>query len=212
MDRMGGFRVVFSSGDLPRHVADELIAKENGNVGIDIETSGLNFRNDKIGSIQVFDGVDAVYIIRPPFKTVVPNLNAVIESEKTRKIFHHAMFDLRFLAFQLEVKPKNIQCTKIAAKIVIPDLEKSSLVNIIQRYLGLSLDKGQQQSNWMEDALTPDQVLYAVKDVIYLPRIRNLLMKEAGEKRCRSLVLKSFEYIPTRVALDISGQGDVFIY
>lgn len=207
--RLDGFVVRVVRGDVPVELARHLSVESSPRIAIDIETTGLNFRSDKIGSIQVFDG-QTVYIVRPPFDARV--LADIVASDRVVKIFHHAMFDLRFLAHQLNFRPKNIRCTKIAAKIVLRDLEKFSLVDIVEHYLGQQLNKGQQTSNWMQDALSEDQVLYAIRDVIYLPKIMGMLLRDSLEKKVRPLINASFEYIPTRVRLDILGAGDVFTY
>lgn len=204
-----GFGVRVARGDIPSALVQRLQSSSASRIAIDIETSGLNFRDDKIGAIQVFDG-QTVYVVRPPFSLKL--LAETVSNENVVKIFHHAMFDLRFLAYKFGFVPKNIRCTKIAAKIVLDDLDRVSLTDIVHYYLGRELSKGQQTSNWMEAALTPDQLLYAARDVIYLPRILNLLMRDAARKRRQALVISSFKYIPTRVQLDISGQGDVFTY
>lgn len=207
--RIDGFSVRVVRGDVPVELAERLGKESSPRVAIDIETSGLNFRADRIGSIQVFDG-QVVYIVRPPFNARV--LSEIVANDRVVKIFHHAMFDLRFLAYQLNFRPRNIRCTKIAAKIVLRDLQKFSLVDIVEHYLGQQLDKGQQTSNWMQDVLSQDQVLYAIKDVIYLPKIMGMLLRDALPKKVRPLVNASFEYIPARVQLDILDAGDVFTY
>lgn len=204
-----GFSVKVVRGDVPEDLLRRLGEIDAPEVSIDIETTGLDFRSDKIGSIQVFDG-QTVYIVRPPFAARI--LAEIVGSERVVKIFHHAMFDLRFLVYQMKFRPKNIRCTKIAAKIVLRDLPKYSLVDVVAHYLGRQLDKGQQISNWMADALSDDQVLYAVRDVVFLPKIMKMLMRDSLAKKVRPLVGASFGYIPTRVALDIDGAGDVFTY
>lgn len=211
-EALGGIDVRLIKGDLPRSFVSGLVNEGSSNVSIDIETSGLDFKSDRIGSIQVYDGRDTIFVVRPPFKLDTPNLKKLISSEEVIKIFHHAMFDLRFLQNHLGISAKNVQCTKIAAKIVLPELGRHSLVELLNYYFAFQLNKGQQQSNWLRSTLTSDQVLYAARDVVYLPRLRNLLMRDSLKVRRKGLVVRSFLYIPTRVELDLIDVSDVFVY
>lgn len=201
-------RAVISDGDLPKFFLRSL---GDSSVAIDIETSGLDFRNDEIGSIQVFSKIGKVCIIRPPFRKM-PRFAALLADGEKRKIFHHAMFDLRFLKYRFDFRLNNIACTKIAAKIVYPDLERHSLVDLIAIYFSESIDKTMQRSNWLSRELSQDQIDYAIRDVIYLPRLLNLLLRDARVTSAYGLIRKSFEYIPSRVELDIRNVGDVFTY
>lgn len=204
-----GANIILSQGDLSPHFYEA--SSQQTNFAIDIETSGLDFSSDLIGAIQVFNGVDAICIIRPPFQDA-PLLKHLIADESKRKVFHHAMFDLRFLRYHLGVKPKNIACTKIAAKIVHPEMSKHSLSHLVVQHLNVELDKSLQTSNWLGNEFSAQQLAYAARDVIYLPRLLNGLLRLATQKRVHGLVSRSFEYIPTRVEMDVRGIGDVFVY
>jgi ribonuclease D len=196
-------------GDLPLsffkpHNRHEIVA-------VDIETSGLDFKEDRIGSIQIFDGSDNVYIVRPPFVRT-PNLARLMADEQVKKVFHHAMFDLRFLRFKYGFDIENIGCTKIASKIACPELSSHSLAYLIEHFFSVHLDKSPRFSNWMNVRLSKDQVDYAARDVIYLPELLRLLMVVAEARGVSEIITSSFSYVPNRVDLDIAGIGDVFVY
>lgn len=204
-----GIRLVVVSGDLP---AQALTNSTGDSVfAVDIETSGLDFRKERIGSIQVFDGSAVVYVVRPPFgRSGV--LSHLISDETRKKVFHHAMFDLRFLRYELGMRAKNVACTKVAAKIVHPEFEKHSLADLARIHLGIRLDKSQQVSDWMSSSLSIDQISYAVRDVLYLKRILNRLCQHAHERGVHHLIKESFDYLPARVELDVLGIKDVYVY
>src|SRR5271169_6968767 len=111
---------------------------------------------------------DTTYVIRVN-GSVPYHLRAIVEDASIRKILHHAMFDLRFLAHHWGVVPANIACTKIASKLAEPHApcEEHSLAPLLRRYLGLELDKSQQTSGWTGE-LSAEQVRYAADDVRYL--------------------------------------------
>ena len=77
---------IIVKNDLPAHLLD--LAISDGNVCIDIETTGLDFHTAEIGSIQVL--IDrSIYIVRPPFFDA-KIIRRILADEEVRKIFHHA--------------------------------------------------------------------------------------------------------------------------
>lgn len=190
-------------GDLPASISLQ------DRVSVDIETSGLDFRNDSIGSIQVFDG-RTVWIIRPPFDKA-EYLSKLISSSEVTKIFHHAMFDLRFLCSRFDIHPTGITCTKVAAKIADQTLSKHSLLILLKKYLGLELDKKLQTSNWMTSQLTSDQINYAARDTIYLGDLLDTILRASSDDQAMKIAA-SFEYLPYRLRLELDGIGDVYSY
>lgn len=204
-------RVMVHVGDLP----DWLVAQyvESGRVAWDIETSGLDWARDRIGTCQV--GADGSVSIVQIEQGVVPrNLGRLLESPGVVKVFHHAAFDLRFMAHQWSVLPSNIQCTKVAAKILWPQAPQEShrLQALVQQELRRHLSKAEQRSNWLAGSLSDEQLKYAADDVVYLVPLIDQLLRRAKASGVLPLIEGSFAYLPTRVQLDILGSGDVFTY
>lgn len=198
------------SGDIPPSFLRA--ARESNKVAIDIETTGLDYRTDQIGSIQLFDCVSRCVIVRPPYAADMKVMRELLADRQIAKTFHHAMFDLRFLRFRHGLTAVSVSCTKVAAKIVLGGEGPFSLSALVSRYLGIELDKSERTSDWLSVALSASQLEYALSDTLHLPRLLNLLMHDARRKRLTSTVKRSFDYIPVRVELDICGVGDVFVY
>jgi len=53
---------------------------------------------------------------------------------------------------------------------------------------------------------------YAINDVIYLPSLFSTLKKELKTQNLLKLAYDCFKYIPTRMQLEISGWGDIYLY
>jgi ribonuclease D len=180
-------------------------------IALDIETTGLDWRCDDIGTVQL-QVEDTTYVIR--VNGHIPNhLKAVIEDARVRKVLHHAMFDLRFLAHRWDVIPANVVCTKIASKLAEPEAPKEdhSLAPLVKRYLGISLDKSAQTSEWTAE-LSDAQVRYAADDVRYLVPLFDRLnekLREAGRGGLRD---RCFAQLPTQVELEVGEFPDVFAY
>ena len=184
-----------------------------GVLGCDIETTGLDWSSDKIATVQVYVPGVGVEIVRvgpnPPAR-----LSEVMRSARVTKVFHHAAFDLRFIRHHWGVRANAVNCTKVLAKIVAParDSRSYSLKPLLAEYLNVSIDKTMQISDWTSESLSPEQLQYAARDVLFLVDLRNVLLSDARRLGLVDLVEDSFQYIPTRVETDLRGSGDVFAY
>lgn len=180
-------------------------------VCLDIETSGLDWSKDHMATCQVC--VPGVYIgiVRISDNRVANVLKKIIEDKTIQKIFHHALFDLRFFAYKWAVSPQNIVCTKVCSKILFPSEKEHSLKRLLSYFFSLEIDKSQRLSDWYGD-LTSEQIQYAVNDVLYLFKLYMILCSELKKERRLYLAKSAFDFIPTRVKLDVLGCDDVFLY
>ncbi|MDN3496781.1 ribonuclease D [Planococcus sp. APC 4015] len=188
-------------------------ALQEPEVAWDIETTGLNWRSDHLATCQLAIA-DEVVLVQLERGNVPKNLRSLLLADGTRKVFHHAPFDLRFMSFQWHVRPVNVACTKIAAKIVRPNLprEEYSLKETLAANLGVHIDKSERLSDWSQVTLSASQRAYAASDVAYLSRLLSVLEERAATTGKSHMLSESFAYLPTRVELDLLGAEDVFSY
>jgi len=203
--------IEISSSDLPLVAVEK--AKRAGIVGWDIETSGLEWKKGKIGTCQIFVPNYKVYLVKlTGMNAPGGNIESLLNDNSICKVFHHAIFDLRFMSYHWSVEVQNVACTKIASKILNPSVEDHSLKYVLEQHLNINLEKRLGNSNWLRDRLSQEQVSYAVQDVLYLPdlfhKLRFLLQKCGRWDLARA----SFDFLPTRAELDILGVDDVFRY
>jgi ribonuclease D len=189
-------------------------ALKSGTVAWDIETSGLDWRSERIALCQVLVKEHGLSIVKIKKRDRIPaNLAALLQDNSVQKVFHHAMFDLRFLCYHWGVAAQNISCTKIAAKLLNPaKTEGHSLSSLVREYLGVTLDKSSRKSDWLTWGLSPEQWKYAGNDVKYLHDLLHTLLMELEKKDRRDLALRCFAHIPTQVQLEIQGFRDVYGY
>lgn len=181
-------------------------------VAWDIETSGLDWRNNRIGICQLYTTDEPVAIVK--ISKITPRrLPSLLSDASVKKVFHHAMFDLRFMSYHWKVRPQNIACTKIASKLLdVENENKHTLQSVLKQYLGVVITKDERLSNWLSDKLAEDQITYAARDVMYLLQLLDVLEREVQSKGLLELAHLCFAHIPTRVQLDILDYGDIYSY
>ncbi len=199
-------------GDLPGELAAAFASSPC--IAWDIETSGLDWRKDRLGTCQLFaDGVGVAVVSVGDAKPA--RMAALLEDPDVEKIFHHAPFDLRFMVHAWEVRPSAIRCTKVASKLLEPRApnDAHSLQRLVSRYLGVSLDKGQvRTSEWTASCLTSEQVEYAAGDVLHLPALLSAMSKALRDAGLTNLYDACCEFLPARVTLELGDYPDVFAY
>ena len=122
----------------------------------------------------------------------------------TSKIFHHALFDLRFLYANtgLEVQG-DIECTKTLRKIAYPQLS-SGLRSALKDAIDLDISKAEQQSDWGQPTLTESQIEYAINDVLFLSVLQKKLMNELKGYQVE-VYRRAVETIKNKAFLEIEG-------
>jgi len=114
-------------------------------IAVDIETTGLNFKKDKIMSIA-FSSKEKTWVIPCDHKDS-PFLDTglewsyiklILENPKNKKVFHNAKFDLKFLK-TYNITPKNVWDTKIMHHFINETAPKS-LMDLIKLYFSDELE------------------------------------------------------------------------
>jgi ribonuclease D len=188
-------------------------ARKTGLVAWDIETSGLDWRSERIGLCQLWIPDRGLSLIKMRKKVIPQNLAILLEDSSVKKIFHHAMFDLRFLCYHWGAQANNVACTKIASKLLTPEQPNGhSLSALLEKYFKIKIDKSNRKSDWLAWDLSHGQVEYAKADVVYLPQLLSTLEHELKEQNLLDLALDCFSRIPAQVTLDIRGYKDVYGY
>lgn len=87
-----------------------------------------------------------------------------------RTILHAAQGDLALIGHLFAVRGQAIADTQIAASFLGLG-EQVGYAPLVERLLGLKLDKASQFTHWTRRPLTPEQLTYALDDVRHLPRL-----------------------------------------
>lgn len=194
---------------------DEVYATaiEVGCIAIDIETTGLDWSNDVICTVQIYIPNSIVQIIRPTTDAIPHTLRKIIADPFIRKIFHFAAFDLRFMRNKWDVHPENIVCTKVLSKVLHRDSDSShSLKHLLKDYLGISISKQMRLSDWTLETLSEEQLRYACDDVLYLPQLFSTLWIKAISEGQSDVAKDLFNKIPVVIELECGDLDNIFRY
>ncbi|MDJ1257124.1 MAG: ribonuclease D [Candidatus Midichloria sp.] len=184
-------------------------------IAIDCEAMGLNILRDRLCVVQISAGNGTAHLVHfPSAEYAAPNLKKVLSNEKTVKIFHFARFDLSIINHYLNIKLKNIYCTKIASRLSRTYTDVHSLRELCSELLEVKISKQQQCSDWGVKELTQQQIEYAGSDVLYLHALRRALNEMLVRENRKDLAQQCFDFLPTRAVLDLLGwnEADIFAH
>ena len=185
------------------------------NVAIDTETLGLNPLRDRLCLLQLSTGDGNAHLVQFDGSDYrAPNLKKVLTDTNVTKIFHFARFDIAVIWHYLDALCAPVFCTKIASRLTRTYTDKHGLRDICGELLGVEISKQQQQSDWGAKELTSEQKLYAASDVLYLHRLKDVLERRLAREDRAHLAQASFDYLPHRAELDLSGWDgqDIFAH
>ena len=175
------------------------------NISVDCEFMGLNVERDKLCLVQISTGNNDAHIIKLNRESYnAPNLKKILEDKKINKIFHFARADLMFIKKYLKVNVENINCTKVMSKIARSYSDKHGLKDLIKEFTGNDISKNLQSSDFGGE-LSEKQLQYCAKDVIYLHKIYNNLIKILIREKRDKLYLNTIKFIHCRVDLDLAS-------
>jgi ribonuclease D len=196
-------------GDLPD------LSRYTTSVAIDTETMGLNPHRDRLCVVQLSNGDGSADVVQIPRDHAnAPNLKALLGNSAITKIFHFARFDLAALYHSFGVMPQPVYCTKIASRLSRTYTDRHGLKDLVREVLNIDLSKQQQSSDWGAQQLNEAQLAYAASDVLHLHALRERLDAMLAREGRTELAKACFEFLPTRVKLDLGGweNEDIFAH
>ena len=133
----------------------------------------------KLGVIQVGLSADECHLIDAPAIEDLSALGAVIADPSIVKILHDAQQDLTILKRATGAYPRNVFDTRCAAGLAGMS-STSSLADLLENVIGVSLEKSETRTDWLQRPLSNEQVAYAIEDICYLHETRDKLLERIG--------------------------------
>ncbi len=143
----------------------ELINNEKA-LALDTEFIREKSYYPKVCLIQIAAGNHIACIDPLKLENLEPLLDLLYDNSKT-KILHAARQDLEIFYQLRNALPQPVFDTQIAATLLGFN-DQVGYANLIQKLLGIQLDKDQARTDWAQRPLNKKQIIYAANDVRYL--------------------------------------------
>jgi len=172
-------------------------------IGLDIETTGLDPILDKIRLVQISTPTNT-YVI-DMYHVPISVLNPVLESGPI-KIIHNAKFDAGFLYSAPDgVMAEPIFDTMITDQVLHHRGYARSLKDLSKEYLNIDLDKEKQTSDWGVEHLSEAQIQYAAQDAEVLLPLKGIQEKKAADLEITAVVDLENRLVPAICWMERSG-------
>jgi len=184
-------------------IADEarlegVISAINGSswIAVDTEADSLHAYPEKLCLMQ-FSVSGGDYLVDTLAGLDISRLFSALQNREI--IFHGADYDLRMLRKTFNFVPSAIFDTMTAARLL--GYQQFGLGHLVEKHLGVKLEKGPQKMNWARRPLTQRMEEYARNDTRHLRSLSDTLrglLKEKGrldwqKETCDQLILDCAE-------------------
>ncbi|HWU03873.1 MAG TPA: ribonuclease D [Novosphingobium sp.] len=127
--------------------------------------------------IQIADANEAAAIDpKAPDLDLSPLLDLLVDNEEVLKIFHAGGQDVEIIYNLTGKTPHPIFDTQIAM-MAVSQSEQIGYSNLVESWLGFTIDKGARFTDWSRRPLTDRQIEYAIGDVTHLAKIFPRILK-----------------------------------
>ena len=172
----------------------------------DTEAAGYHRYHDSICLLQISTR-EQTYLVDTLSVQDLTTLAPVFAAREHEVILHDADYDLRLLARDHDMRIGGLFDTKLAAQLL--GEPAFGLGALVEKYVGLRLDKKHQRADWAQRPLPPEMLSYAAEDTKYLPELRDRLkaaLEEAGRLHWAAEEFELREHTRWEVATD-SDEG-----
>ena len=156
-------------------------ARREQRIGVDTEAASFHRYRDRIYLLQISSATQTAVI--DPVAIAAPGLEpfgGLLADPQVEKTFHDADYDLRVLDRDYAFRAVRLFDTRIAAQLA--GEPAIGLAALLEKYVGVKLDKEHQKADWSLRPLTPSMLAYAAADTRFL-----LALRDALEQQLRTL-------------------------
>jgi ribonuclease D len=141
-------------------------------IAFDTESASFHRYTDRVYLIQVSTDRETALVDPLALPDLSP-LGALLADDHIEIVFHDADYDLRVLDRDYGFRARRVFDTRISAQLL--GEPAVGLAALLEKYLGVTLDKKLQRADWSIRPLTPAMIAYAAADTMHLSRLRDLL-------------------------------------
>jgi ribonuclease D len=148
-------------------------------LAVDTEAASFHRYHDRVYLLQLSSRQETAVIDPLSVENLNP-LGEVLADKTVEIVFHDADYDLRLLSQEYGFHGTNFFDTRIAAQLL--NEPGVGLAALLEKHIGVRLDKRFQRADWSARPLTPEMLEYAAADTRHLPVLRDLLRERLRER------------------------------
>lgn len=154
--------------------------KDRPALGLDTEFVRERTFFPELGLVQIADG-ETCSLVDPLALDDLDPLREILVDPGVVKVVHSCSEDMEVLYHELEAFPEPIFDTQTAAALAGHDFSMG-YQSLVDRFLGVELEKGATRSDWSRRPLADEQLHYAVQDALHLLPLYERLREELEEE------------------------------
>jgi ribonuclease D len=147
-------------------------------VAVDTEAASFHRYYDRVYLLQLSSREETAVVDPLAVETLAP-LAEMLADPAIEVVFHDADYDLRLLDREYGFRATALFDTRVAAQLL--NEPGIGLAALLEKYLGVRLDKRFQRADWSARPLSPEMLAYAASDTRYLPALRDILKGKLEE-------------------------------
>jgi ribonuclease D len=148
-------------------------------LAVDTEAASFHRYEDRVYLLQVSSRSETAVVDPLAVGTLAP-LASILSDPAVEIVFHDADYDLRLLDREYGFHPNNIFDTRIAAQLL--NEPGVGLAALLEKHLGVRLDKRFQRADWSARPLSREMLEYAAADTRNLPELRDILRQQLAAR------------------------------
>jgi ribonuclease D len=148
-------------------------------LALDTEAASFHRYADRVYLLQVSSRRETA-VVDPLATRGLGPLEQVLGDPDIEIVFHDADYDLRLLNREYGFQATNLFDTRIAAQLL--NEPGVGLAALLEKYLGVRVDKRFQRADWSARPLSAPMLEYAASDTRHLPELRDILRAQLQAK------------------------------
>jgi ribonuclease D len=171
-------------------------------LAVDTEAASFHRYRDRIYLIQLSTR-SRTAIVDPLAVQDLADLGSMLADPAVEIVFHDADYDLRLLDRDYGFHATNLFDTRVAAQLL--NEPGIGLAALLEKYLGLKLDKRFQRADWSARPLSAAMLAYAASDTRHLAELRDIMrarLEEMGRLAWAEEEFRLLEHVRWSTATD----------
>lgn len=179
-------------------------------LGVDTEAASFHRYRDRIYLVQV-SGRNATVLIDPLAIADLAPFGALLSDPGIEKVFHDADYDLRVLDRDYGFRAARLFDTRVAAQLA--GEPAIGLAALVEKYVGVKLDKEHQKADWSRRPLPPPMLAYAAADTEHLLALRDALEHQLQGQGRMPWAMEEFKQLESLrwTGVPVGGDEDTYL-